>query len=291
MTEDGQRPPSSREILEALLPPIILVVAVLGSILAGIATPTEAAAVGAVGALFLAGRKADISRPWPVYAGALALVALLVLTSFMDLRVSREHIGLPDQAGIAVAGLLCLVLVWSLLVCMKRLLVTGVLGSVSRSTTQITSMVFIILVGAALFSLVFRGLGGDITIENILSDLPGGKAGAVFVVILVMFILGFFLDFIEIVFVVVPLVAPVILAMDVSPVWLGVMMAMNLQTSFLTPPFGFALFYLRGVAPDSITTGQIYRGAIPFVIIQIIALAILAFVPQLATWLPKVVLG
>jgi TRAP-type mannitol/chloroaromatic compound transport system permease large subunit len=152
-------------------------------------------------------------------------------------------------------------------------------------------MVFIILVGAALFSLVFRGLGGDITIENILSNLPGGKAGAIFVVMLVMFILGFFLDFIEIVFVVVPLVAPVILAMDVNPVWLGVMMAMNLQTSFLTPPFGFALFYLRGVAPDSVTTGQIYKGVIPFVIIQIIALALLAFVPEIATWLPKVVLG
>jgi tripartite ATP-independent transporter DctM subunit len=291
ISEEGETPPSGMEILTALLPPIILVVAVLGSILAGIATPTEAAAVGAVGALFLAGRKADTGRPWPVYAGALALVGLLVMTSFMDLRVGRNTIGMVDDVGIAVAALLCLVLVWSLLVCMKRLLATGVLGSVSRSTTQITSMVFIILVGAALFSLVFRGLGGDITIETILSDLPGGKAGAIFVVMLVMFILGFFLDFIEIIFVVVPLVAPVLLAMDVSPVWLGVMMAMNLQTSFLTPPFGFALFYLRGVAPDSITTGQIYRGAIPFVIIQIIALAILATVPEIATWLPKVVLG
>jgi len=290
VAEAGETPPTWRELLEALLPPVILVIAVLGSILAGIATPTEAAAVGAVGALFLAGRKADMARPWPIYTGALALVAMLVLTSFMDLRLGRDTIGLGSEIGIAAALLLSAVLAWSLLVCLKRLFTSGVLGSVSRSTAQITSMVFIILVGAALFSLVFRGLGGDITIENILSDLPGGKMGAILVVMLVMFILGFFLDFIEITFVVVPLVAPVILAMDVNPVWLGVMMAMNLQTSFLTPPFGFALFYLRGVAPDSISTGQIYKGAIPFVIIQLIALAILAYMPEIATWLPGVVM-
>jgi TRAP-type mannitol/chloroaromatic compound transport system permease large subunit len=152
-------------------------------------------------------------------------------------------------------------------------------------------MVFVILVGAALFSLVFRGLGGDETIQALLEDLPGGKWAAIAVVMLIMFLLGFFLDFIEIIFVVVPIVGPILLAMGVDPVWLGVMMAINLQTSFLTPPFGFALFYLRGVAPASVTTGQIYRGAIPFVAIQLFTLALLAFFPQLATWLPEVVFG
>jgi TRAP-type mannitol/chloroaromatic compound transport system permease large subunit len=167
----------------------------------------------------------------------------------------------------------------------------NVLRNVVRATTHTTSMVFVILIGAALFSLVFRGLGGDETIQALLEDLPGGKWAAVAVVMLIMFLLGFFLDFIEIIFVVVPIVGPILLAMDVDPVWLGVMMAINLQTSFLTPPFGFALFYLRGVAPDSVSTGQIYRGAIPFVVIQLFMLALLAFFPQLATWLPEVVFG
>lgn len=152
-------------------------------------------------------------------------------------------------------------------------------------------MVFTILIGAALFSLVFRGLGGDETVAHALSNIPGGVTGAVIAVMLVMFVLGFFLDFIEITLVVVPLVAPALLLMGVDPVWLGVMMAVNLQTSFLTPPFGFALFYLRGVAPDSVRTAQIYKGALPFVLIQIIALAALALFPQLATWLPDLLYG
>ena len=167
----------------------------------------------------------------------------------------------------------------------------GVLVSTMRSTTHTTSMVFVILIGAALFSLVFRGLGGDDTIHDLLQSLPGGTWTAVAAVMLVMFLLGFFLDFIEIIFVVVPLVGPVLLGMGVDPVWLGVMMAINLQTSFLTPPFGFALFYLRGAAPESVRTGDIYRGAVPFVIIQLIMLALLAWIPEMATWLPEVVFG
>jgi TRAP-type mannitol/chloroaromatic compound transport system permease large subunit len=154
-----------------------------------------------------------------------------------------------------------------------------------------TSMVFVILIGAALFSLVFRGLGGDESIKELLEALPGGKWTAVAIVMLVMFALGFFLDFIEIIFVVVPIVGPILLAMGVDPVWLGVMMAINLQTSFLTPPFGFALFYLRGVAPPSVSTGQIYRGAIPFVFIQLGMLLMLALFPALATWLPEMIFG
>jgi len=212
------------DVLTSLLPPIILIVVVLGSIIGGFATPTEAAAIGAVGAMALAAAKKQLNR---------------------------EN-----------------------------------LTEVVRSTTRVTSMVFMILIGASLFSLVFRGFGGDELVQELLTDLPGGIFTAVFVVMLVMFLLGFVLDFIEIIFVVIPIVGPVLLAMDIDPVWLGIMIAINLQTSFLTPPFGFALFYLRGVAPDTIKTTHIYRGVIPFIIIQIIAMGLIAYWPQLATWLP-----
>jgi tripartite ATP-independent transporter DctM subunit len=217
------------ELLSALAPPLLLILAVLGSIIGGLATPTEAASVGAVGALIL----------------ALARRAL---------NLSR-------------------------------------LREVMQSTIRVSSMVFLILIGASLFSLVFRGYGGDHLVEDVLTSLPGGAFGAVVSVMLLMFLLGFVLDFIEITFVVVPIVGPILLAMGLDPVWLGVMIAINLQTSFLTPPFGFALFYLRGVAPDSLATGDIYRGVIPFVAIQIVALAIVASWPALATWLPEVLLG
>jgi TRAP-type mannitol/chloroaromatic compound transport system permease large subunit len=161
------------------------------------------------------------------------------------------------------------------------------LKSIADQTARITSMVFTILIGAAMFSLVFRGLGGDDTVHHALDALPGGKVGAIIGVMAIMFVLGFFLDFIEITLVVVPLVAPVLLKMGVDPVWLGVMMAVNLQTSFLTPPFGFALFYLRGVAPPEVRTADIYRGAVPFIGIQLLALVLLALAPQIATWLPN----
>jgi tripartite ATP-independent transporter DctM subunit len=213
-----------QDILLSLLPPLILIVVVLGSIIGGFATPTEAAAIGAVGAMVLAAASKQLNR---------------------------EN-----------------------------------LTEVVRSTTRVTSMVFMILIGASLFSLVFRGFGGDELVQELLTDLPGGIFTAVFVVMLVMFLLGFVLDFIEIIFVVIPIVGPVLLAMDIDPVWLGIMIAINLQTSFLTPPFGFALFYLRGVAPDTIKTTHIYKGVIPFIIIQLIALGMIAYWPQLATWLP-----
>jgi len=158
-------------------------------------------------------------------------------------------------------------------------------------TARVTTMVFTILIGAALFSLVFRGLGGDETVRHILEATPGGLIGTVAMVMLVMFVLGFFLDFIEITLVVVPLVAPVLLTMGLDPIWLGVLMAVNLQTSFLTPPFGFALFYLRGVTPPEIKTGQIYRGALPFIIIQILMIILLILFPKLATWLPTQIYG
>jgi tripartite ATP-independent transporter DctM subunit len=215
------------KVLGALVPPALLITAVLGSILAGLATPTESAAVGAVGATVLA--------------------------------IARRRFGLE------------------------------VLRHVMRSTTKISSMVFVILLGASVFSLVFRGLGGEEIVHETLSAMPGGALGAMIVVMALMFVLGFFLDFIEIVFVVVPIVGPVLLQMGLDPVWLGVMIAVNLQTSFLTPPFGFALFYLRGVAPPEVKTTDIYLGIAPFVAIQLVGLALVAAFPALATWLPNVI--
>jgi len=278
-------------ILKVLLPPVVLIVAVLGSILAGIATPTEAAGVGSIGALLLAGLKLDQRHGWSIYGAALCLVALLVLSGTVDLRVARQEIPTGDMIGIVVAVLLCLGLAWGVLISLYRTYRTHVLHEVTRSTAQISSMVFTILIGAALFSLVFRGLGGDEAVREFLEGIPGGVVGAMIVVMAVMFLLGFFLDFIEITFVVVPIVGPILLQMGVDPVWLGIMMAMNLQTSFLTPPFGFALFYLRGVAPPEVRTLDIYRGAIPFVAIQLFALVIVALFPPIATWLPTVIFG
>jgi tripartite ATP-independent transporter DctM subunit len=278
------------DLLGALFAPIFLIISVLGSILAGIATPTEAAAVGAVGTILLAGHKLG-DRKKLMVAGALSVILVVALTGTFDLRLERDNIATPDLLAIGVALALCGVIVAAVGASLLTAYRLGVLESTMRSTTHTTSMVFVILIGAALFSLVFRGLGGDDTIHDLLQSLPGGTWTAVAVVMLVMFLLGFFLDFIEIIFVVVPLVGPILLGMGVDPVWLGVMMAINLQTSFLTPPFGFALFYLRGAAPESVSTGDIYRGAIPFVIIQLIMLALLAWIPEMATWLPEVVFG
>ena len=249
-----------------------------------------AASVGAIGTILLAGDRMTGGHKL-IRFGALALALLVVQTGLMDLRIARDNLSFLDMAAIGVALAFCATLATALFISLKQAWDGEVLASVVRSTTHTTSMVFIILIGAALFSLVFRGLGGDETIQALLEDLPGGKWTAVAVVMLIMFLLGFFLDFIEIIFVVVPIVGPILLAMGVDPVWLGVMMAVNLQTSFLTPPFGFALFYLRGVAPESVSTGQIYKGAIPFVLIQIVMLALLAFFPQLATWLPEIIFG
>ena len=220
----GDESPLLHQVIKSLLPPLVLILAVLGSIIGGLATPTEAAAIGAVGAMLLAAS--------------------------------------------------------------KKMLSLKTLQDVVRSTTRVSCMVFMILIGAALFSLVFRGFEGDELIQQLLGDLGGGKYHALFVVMLAMFLLGFVLDFIEITFVIVPIVGPVLLAMGIDPVWLGILIAINLQTSFLTPPFGFALFYLRGVAPATIKTTQIYRGVMPFIAIQLMVMAMIAYWPVLATWLP-----
>ncbi len=292
-----------RGLASSLFAPLILMVAVLGSILAGIASPTEAASVGAVGALMLAGHRLSHAGGRAIVLAAICLLSLLLLATAFDLRMQRENISLADYIAFSVAVLLTLGLVFGLGVAIKRTYSarddTGVpvLLSVMRSTVQISSMIFVILIGATLFSLVFRGLGGDTLIENFLKSLPGGTFAAVLLVMAVMFVMGFFLDFLEIVFIVVPIVAPVLLQMEigpgelVSPVWLGVMMGLNIQTSFLTPPFGFALFYLRGVAPDEITTEDIYKGVVPFIGLQLCVLGTLWFAPGLATWLPNLLYG
>ena len=225
LSEDDKEDTPS--LLHALVPPLVLILLVLGSILSGYATPTEAAGVGAMGALVLA------------------------LT--------------------------------------QRKLTRHVLKSAMQDTTKITCMVFMILIGASVFSLVFRGFGGEHLVQEFLTNLPGGVIGAMVLVMLLVFVLGFILDFIEITFVVVPIVAPILLAMGLDPVWLGIMLAVNLQTSFLTPPFGFALFYLRGVAPPEVKTSDIYRGVMPFIAIQLLLLLALAIWPELVTWLPDIV--
>ena len=278
-------------VARVLLPPIILIVSVLGSILAGIATPTEAAAVGAVGATLLAGRSLADGTPWPVYTAALCLVVQIILANTFDLRMQRDVVPTVDAVAFATSAVLSLGVIWGLVASLRLTFQAGVLRNVMQATTQISCMVFVILLGASVFSLVFRGLGGDELVEHFLTGLPGGALGAMLVVMALMFLMGFFLDFIEIIFVVVPIVGPVLLQMGLNPVWLGVMIAINLQTSYLTPPFGFALFYLRGVAPGAVATLDIYRGIVPFVVIQLLGLVVLAMFPALATWLPKVIFG
>ena len=285
-------------LLGSLIAPVLLIVAVLGSILGGIASPTEAAGVGAIGALMLSGHRLDEARGGWILAGGGCLAGLLVLTAFFDLRAQRDDLTTADWIPIIAAAVLACGLAVGVGVAAVRTLATRgedgspILSGVVRTAMGITSMVFVILIGASMFSLVFRGLGGDVIIEEFLKSLPGGTAAAILLVMAVMFLLGFFLDFLEIVFIVVPIVAPILLQLEIapgetlSPVWLGIMMAINLQTSFLTPPFGFALFYIRGVAPDSVSTHQIYRGIIPFVAVQLALLAVLWFFPGLATWLP-----
>ena len=286
---------SSREltlrISQALVAPVVLIVSVLGSILAGIATPTEAAAMGAIGATLLGGLRMGDGSGRPIYAATIALVVLLVLSVAFDLRQGRDEVAAGDTAAMIVGAICCLFLAWGILVSLWRVYGGGALREVIQGTSKISAMVFGIVIGAQLFSLVFRGFGGDDLVHGFLVSLPGGVLGAMLVVMAIMFVMGFFLDFIEITFVVVPIVAPILLQMDINPVWLGIMIAVNLQTSFLTPPFGFALFYLRGVAPDSVTTLQIYKGVVPFVTIQVLALVLLSFFPGLVTWLPKLIYG
>jgi len=284
-------------MIHALFAPIILIIAVLGSILGGLASPTEAAAVGCVGAILMAGYRLDEERGRPIAAAAVCLVFVLLLTSFFDMRTARTNISTLEWGAIILAIGLSVVVLYGTLIALARVFRVRILHSVVRSTMEISVLVFVILIGASLFSLAFRGLGGDALIETVLHSLPGGAIGAMIVVMLVMFVMGFFLDFLEIMFIVVPIVAPVLLQMKMGdgttmdPIWLGLMIAINLQTSFLTPPFGFALFYLRGVAPKTVSTIQIYKGIIPFVIMQLCILVVLWFSPGIVTWFPHLLYG
>ena len=286
-------PLTFKEVAFGLGAPLALIFAVLGAILGGIAPPTEAAAIGAAGAIMLAGlrlaREAGSRLAPVILAGLASLVLVLILRNSFDLRLGVERVGTMNQVGIAITALACLVFFAALGSGALVLRHARQLLPAIKSATNITSMVFLILIGASLFSLVFRGFGGDDIVKDILHAMPGGKWGALLMTMIVMFVLGFFLDFIEIVFVVVPLVAPPLILLGFDPVWLAILMALNLQTSFLTPPFGFALFYLRGAAPPEVSTLQIWRGAVPFIVLQVLLILLVALVPALATWLPSLV--
>ena len=292
--EDVKIWPFIRRALAAMLPPILLIMAVLGSILAGYATPTRGAALGALGAILLATYKTSPqgwARKAAVIAGLSLFTLVLLDMSGMDMRANQDVFSGKERAVFFLALALLGAAILGVLGSLKPLISNGQLADVSRTTMHITCMVFVILIGATIFSLVFRGFGGDDLVARWLAAAPGGKWGALALVMIVMFFLGFFLDFIEITFVVVPLVAPPLLAAGMDPVWLGVLMALNLQTSFLTPPFGFALFYLRGVAPPEVTTTALYRGVIPFIAIQFIVILMVVLWPELATSLPAKMLN
>jgi TRAP-type mannitol/chloroaromatic compound transport system permease large subunit len=289
-----------KAILMSLLPPLMLIVAVLGSILAGVATPTEAAGVGSAGALMLAGYRLaaptgeDDHPGWPILRrlvlfAILAGFSLPVLRSIADLRMSLDVITTWNFVLIALAILATAIFAVGLLAAALILTKTNHLDTIMMSTMRVSTLAFAILIGATIFSLIFRAFGGEEVVLHTMEKIPGGAYGALIAVSLLVFVLGFFLDFIEIIFIIMPIVAPVILRSDIDPVWFGVLIAMNLQTSFLTPPFGFALFYLRGVAPPEVRTLDIYRGVLPFIAIQLIALALVFSFPALATWLPSVI--
>lgn len=292
--EDDTDPLTLRQIALSLGAPLILILAVLGSILAGLASPTEASAIGAGGALLLAGLRLAPENGMTQMAklilmAFLSLLVLALLSNFIDLRLSRDVIPMSDKIAIAAAMLASALFFAGLIAAALVLARATQLGSALNSGVQVTSMVFLILIGASLFSLVFRAYGGDDIVADLLRAVPGGLWGALAISMLVMFLLGFFLDFIEIVFVVVPIVAPPLIILGADPVWLAILMALNLQTSFLTPPFGFALFYLRGAAPDGVKTIDIWRGAVPFIGLQLVMIALVAAIPAIATWLPALV--
>jgi tripartite ATP-independent transporter DctM subunit len=299
---DGGPKRSVTHVLRVLAAPLLLILAVLGSILAGIATPTEAASIGALGAVLLASMKLDKGKRLVPLTTAAGVILVVGASLAFDLRVTRADIESVDRTGVLVATVGVLLIAVATILALGRLKSLddargggSVLGQVARTSLTMTAMVFTIYIGAQLFNLTFKGLGGDHSIKAVFDALPGGAWTALIAVMTVMFLLGFFLDFLEIVFVVVPIMAPVLFAFNDAgghalfhPVWIAVLLGLNLQTSFLTPPFGFALFYLRGVAPKTITTGDIYRGAIPFVGLQILMMVLVALVPVIATWLPAI---
>ncbi len=287
-------PLRARTVLTAFVPPLLLICSVLGSILAGVATPTEAAAVGAAGALLLAAANAPAEGPGTLGGGRAVRVAAGLATAAALLLVLRKSVPslrgasvpgadvAPDIVGVALAG----ILVAGLAVAVATLWRRGTIRPVLVETVHVTAMVFGIVAGASMLSLVFRGFGGDEEVAALLSGLPGGELGLLVAVMLMIFALGFVLEFVEIIFIVVPIVGPTLFAAGIDPVWFAILVALNLQTSFLTPPFGFALFYFRSVASDALSTLALYRAIVPFVALQGLALCSVWFFPPLATWLP-----
>lgn len=275
------------EIWAAILPPIALIIAVLGAILSGVASPTEAAAVGAVGAVLLSA----IKKPNPsklIIVGTLCLIVLVVISGIYPIRLQRDDLSLFQQATGGAYGIMALLGLLALALAIGLCYKGGELVAALESSMTMTSMIFATMIAASMFSLVFIGLGGEERVEYWLSNMPGGATGALIFSMLIIFVLGFFLDFVEISVIALPLLVPGLIVMGHDPIWLSVLIAINLQTSFLTPPFGFSLFYLRGAAPKEITTGQIYRGVVPFIGLQIVAVTLIWNIPALATWLPKV---
>lgn len=285
MSEHVEKP-TFEEITSAVIPPILLIIAVLGSILGGIASPNEAASVGAIGAILLAGRRLGVSTKTIMLATA-ALLILAIAATLMPVRLQRSDVsGSGYILAVIYAGLALFafgVVLHILLIAIKD----GLLKAALLSTMTVTSMIFATILMASFFSLVFVGLGGEDRVHEILKEMPGGATGALIFAMLFVFVLGFFLDFVEISVILLPVLIPPLILMGIDPIWLTVLIAINLQTSFLTPPFGFSLFYLRGAAPKEITTGQIYKGVVPFILLQIAAVAILWAFPPIATWLPR----
>lgn len=279
------------DVLSSLLPPILLIILVLGSILYGVATVNQAGAVGAVGAVIMAGYKlySGKFKYMPTIIASISSIIILIMHYTLNLNIKKIE-NENDWYWIGVGTILVFALLFSIGWSFWRVFkIKNVLKEVSTETTLTSTMVFIILIGAALLTAAFRGLGGEDLIRDYLKNLPGGFWTQFFVVMIIIFILGFFIDYIEIVVVVLPIVAPILLAdpsANITAIWLGVMVGVNMQTSFLTPPFGFALFYLRGVAPKSVTTTDIWKGATPFIFLQLVGLVITGLYPSLSNYIP-----
>jgi TRAP-type mannitol/chloroaromatic compound transport system permease large subunit len=287
---DEERRGFGRRIVVALIPPFVLIAAVLGSIVAGVATPTESASVGALGGLLLAGVKLLADH----HLGEDGTEArdrrlfwfwLAFLAAILTLGYAFGAFGLLTFLVVALGFVLAGVFATGAL----RRNYLSTLQESCKGTMTITAMVFVILLGATAFALVFTRMGGETLVRDFLAAMPGGQFGALLIVFTIVFLLGCFLDTFEILFIVIPITAPVLLTMGVDPIWLGVMIGVLMQTTFLTPPFGFSLFYLRGVAPDTITTGDIYRGVVPFIVIQVVVIGVIWAFPDLATWLPDLI--
>jgi len=282
---------SRNELIRVVFPPLVLIVAVLGSILGGITNPTPAAALGAGGAIMLAAYRKLRDQGGPgkiIIMSAFAIVICILIGVNFDLRINQARVGLENWIAFIVAYATYLYALFGLFFGCWVLFTTGVLTPVVRETAKVTSMVFTILIGSQLLNLVVISFGGEHYIQQFLKSFDN-ELTVFLIVMLVLFILGFVLDFLEIIYIVIPIVGPVIYGGSFDPKWVTIMIAVNLQTSFLTPPFGFALFYLRGVAPSSVTTGHIYRGIIPFVLIQVGGLMLLWFFPVIVTIVPALI--